>query len=87
MRRGWVRALCIEDEARATTKKCRHLQKLEKARRQVLPWGLREGHSPAHTLLLAQGDPCQTPTSRTENNCVVVNPRVCGHLLQQPEGT
>lgn len=54
MRRGWVRALCVEDEARATTKKCRHLRKLEKARRQVLPWGLREGHSPAHTLLLAQ---------------------------------
>lgn len=43
MRRGWVRALCVEDEARATTKKCRHLRKLEKARRQVLPWGLREG--------------------------------------------
>ena len=41
MRRGWVRALCVEDVARATTKECGHLQKLEKARRQVLPWGLR----------------------------------------------
>ena len=54
MRRGWIRALYVEDVARATTKECGHLQKLEKARRQVLPWGLREEHSPAHTLLLAQ---------------------------------
>lgn len=69
LRHPWL----LPEKRRTTSPGHRHLQKLEKAGKRILPRSLQKEPSPAKSLIVAQGDLDQGSDLQNRNNEFVLS--------------